>query len=126
MRDKNKATRGDEMVPERVSRLLTAYVDGELDRRQRKLLVRLLRRSAEARELLRTLQQDAERLHSLPCPNLGPEFSEQIVHTIARRKTVSPRRLVLSMRSPMPAWLGLATAAAVLLVVGLGSYVYFA
>ena len=43
------------MLPEQDRELLTSYVDGELSTRQRKTVLRLLRRSAEARELLRQL-----------------------------------------------------------------------
>ncbi len=115
------------MVPDRISRVLTAYVDGELDAPQRLAVEHLLRRSSEARELLRGLQKDAERLHSLPHQTLGPDFSQQVLHTLASLKAESARRSTLTMRSQMPPWLGLATAAAaVLVVVGFRSHLYFA
>jgi hypothetical protein len=114
------------MVPERISRALSAYVDGELDARQCKAVARLLRRSSEARELLRGLQKDAEQLNSLPCQTLGPDFSDQVLHSIASRKAKVARISALTV-SNVPSWLGLATAAAaVFLVVGLRSYLYFA
>ncbi len=89
-------------------------------------MARLLRRSSEARELLRGLQKDAEQLNSLPCQTLGPDFSEQVLHTIASRKAKVARISALTV-SNVPSWLGLATAAAaVFLVVGFRSYLYFA
>jgi hypothetical protein len=114
------------MVPDRISRALSAYVDGELDARQCKAVARLLRRSSEARELLRGLQKDAEQLNSLPCQTLGPDFSEQVLQAIASRKAKVARISTLTV-SNVPSWLGLATAAAaVFFVVGLRSYLYFA
>jgi hypothetical protein len=113
------------MVPERVSRILSAYVDGELDARQCKAVERLLERSSKARELLRGLQKDAERLHDLAPVTLAPDFADQVLHAIAKRKVVA--RPTPIVRSPVPSWLGLAVAAAaVLLVVGLRSYLHFA
>jgi hypothetical protein len=113
------------MVPERVSRILSAYVDGELEARQCKAVERLLQRSSKARELLRGLQKDAERLHNLPHVTLVPDLADQVLNTIANCKVlVRPTPIV---RSPVPSWLGLAvTAAALLLVVGLRSYLHFA
>jgi len=111
------------MVPERISRILTAYVDGELDARQRKVVARLLRRSSEARKLLQGLQSDADQLHSLPAQALPLDFSEQVLRTIANHKPEFARRAAEVARFRIPTWLGLATAAAaVLLVVGLRAY----
>jgi hypothetical protein len=114
------------MLSDRITRLLTAYVDGELDDRQREALRHWLRRSPEARKLLRALQADAERLRSLSRVSLGPDFAQQVLQTIGSRTGESTRRSALVFPSPIPVWLGLATAAAVVLAVGLGSYFYFA
>lgn len=115
------------MIPDRISRILSAFVDGELGARQRQAVERLLRRSSEARQLLQELQQDAEQLRRLPSPALRPDFSEEVLQHIARMQAASGRRLPSTMRSPVPPWLGLATAAAaVFLVVGLRSYLSFA
>ena len=113
------------MLSGRITRLLTAYVDGELDDPQREALRHWLRRSPEARELLRALQADADRLRSLPRRTLGPEFAQQVLQAIGSRQGESTRRSALTFPSPVPVWLGLATAAGVLLGVGLGSYFYF-
>ena len=56
------------MLPDRDRQLLSAFVDGELSSRQRRHVERLLRRSGEARTLLRRLQEDARELRHLPRP----------------------------------------------------------
>jgi hypothetical protein len=107
------------MLPERLTRLLTAYVDGELRTHQRKAVMKLLRRSSQARKLLRQLQADAHALRSLPCFSLGRDLSEPILQRINGQ----PRRTASSRGPAIPSWYGL--AAAVLLAVGLGSYLYY-
>jgi putative lipoic acid-binding regulatory protein len=114
------------MLPDRISRLLTACIDGELDTHQRKAVLRLLRQSSEARQLLHDLKNDAKRLRGLPCQTLGQDFSEQLLQIINSRTAPTTQRSTLMVRSSIPAWLGLATAAAVLLIAGLGSAVYLA
>jgi hypothetical protein len=115
------------MVNDQYLELLTAYVDGELSSRQRKAALRLLRRSPEARKLLADLQQDAQRLRRLPRVHLAPDFSAQVLHTIAARK-LRPGRLRPSRPVPLqvPAWIAVTVAASVLLMVTATSYVYFA
>ena len=61
------------MLPERFRELLTAYVDGELSARQRRHVLRLLRRSVEARRLLHFLQSDSHNLIHLPRVRLDPD-----------------------------------------------------
>ena len=121
-----RARWGKSMLPDRITRLLTAYVDGELTARQREVVVRLLHRSSEARELLHALQKDADDLRSLPRPTLSADFSQQVLDTLASRRVPPGRRSALSMPSYLPVGLSLASAAAVLLVIGLGSYLYLA
>src|SRR5438045_1829961 len=113
------------MLPDRLSRLLTACIDGELDGQQRKAVLQLLRRSKQARRLLRALQQDAERLRGVPCPTLGPEFAEQVLQVIGSRAAEPSRPSTHPVRRYLPTW-GVAAGAAVLLAVGLTTYVYFA
>jgi hypothetical protein len=124
------------MLPERWRQLLTAYVDGELSESQRRHVERLVRRSPRARDLLRRLQQDAQALRQLPRVRPPADLADAVLQTIAARR-LPPRRPLTShaparsassvpLSSPsFPAWAGLAAAAAVLLVVGLGSYLYF-
>src|SRR5438270_11816665 len=103
------------MLPEQDRELLTAYVDGELTTRQRRSLMRRLRRSTEARELLRRLQEDARELHELPYPSLVPDFSDRVLQTIGQKGLRPPRRL---NRASVPFWTLPAAAAAVLCAVG--------
>src|SRR5262245_57267113 len=109
------------MLPEQDRELLTAYVDGELSTRQRKTVLRLLRRSTEARELLRQLQQDARELRELPRPRLNPDFSQRVLHNIGQRGLRPPRR---PDRAAVPFWTLVAAAASVLCAVGLGTFAF--
>jgi hypothetical protein len=112
------------MLSEEVRRLLTACVDGELTNRQRKAVARLLRRSPEARALLRKLQGDAERLRALPRPRLGDDFTARVVRALRLRQ--AQQRRAAARPSHFPTWAGLSAAAVVLLAVSLGSFFYFA
>jgi len=112
------------MLPDRSLLLLTAYVDGELSSRQHRQVDRLLRRSPEARKLLRRLQGDTRRLQALSRPALPRDLSGEILQTIAERGC--PARPKVQPRAGVPLWKGIASAAAILLVLGLVSYLYFA
>ena len=117
------------MLPDRHRRLLTAFVDGELTPRERRAAERLLRTFPEARSLLRKLQEDARRLRELPLPRLGRDLSGDVLRAARDRRprpAAAAHRRALQPTPPLPAWTGLAAAAAVLLVVGLSCYLYFA
>jgi anti-sigma factor RsiW len=114
------------MLPDRYRQLLTAYVDGELTARQRRHAERLLRHSEEARGLLRQLQDDARALRALPLVRPAADLSEAILRGIAERRLLPARSRVMRPVAPDPEWAGLAAAAAVLLVLGVASYFYFA
>ena len=114
------------MLPDRYRELLTAYVDGELTTRQRKAVSRLLHRSEEARQLLEQLQQDADILRGLPRLRLDRDLSSQVLLTIHQRRLHPGRHRLAQPVPAFPVWTGMAAAAAVLLVIGIGSYVYFA
>jgi hypothetical protein len=105
---------------------LTAFVDDELSAQERESVLRLVRHSEEARSFLEELQKNAEHLRHLPRRTLDQEFSHQLVQRIASRNAPVSRYSILKVRSQVPAWFGLATAAAVLLMVGVGSYLYVA
>jgi hypothetical protein len=113
------------MLSDSLRQLLTAYVDGELSNRQRRAVQRLLRRSAEARTLLRKLQEDAARLRALPRQHLDGEFSARVLSAVGRSRPPARPRVAVAPAS-FPMWAGFAAAAAVILAVGLGSYFYFA
>lgn len=115
------------MLHERYRQLLTAYVDGELSERQRRMVQRVLRRSSEARRLLRGLEGDSRVLRSLPKPSLDTDLSVGVVAAIADRKA-KPRSPVRTANRPvrgLPTWLGVAAAAVVLLALGVASYLLF-
>ena len=117
------------MLLDRNRELLTAYVDGELTGRQRRHVVRLLRRSPEARQLLQQLQEDARSLRHLPRPHLAIDLTGEVLRTILERRLMPGQRRAARLRGstswagPLAAW---AAAAAVLLVLGAASYLYFA
>jgi hypothetical protein len=113
------------MLPDRDRQLLTAYVDGELTGRQQRHVARLLRRSPEARVLLQQLQTDSRVLRGLPRPPLPRDFAEPVVKAIVERRLGPARRRSAPVPRVIPAWAGLAAAAAVLCVIGLASYFFF-
>src|SRR5262245_8727800 len=112
------------MLSDRVRQLLTAYVDGEVPSRQREAASRLLEQSAEARAFVRQLEADAAALRRLPRRELGPEFSERVLSALGdRRPQESPYRRI-GQAPVYPVWIGLAIAASVLFVVGVGAGIY--
>ncbi len=116
------------MLLNRYRQLLTAYVDGELSKRQRRAVDRLLRQSVEARQLLQQLQRDARTLRTLPRPALSEDLSVRIVRTIHERR-LAPGRRRLANLSTNAAWFGslapYVAAATVLFLLGAASYLYF-
>lgn len=113
------------MISNRLSQLLTAYIDGELSARQHRAVERLLRKSEEARGLLQKLQDDAAMLRSLPRQQLEEDLSHQVLRTIADRRLHLARRAALSHGPAFPNWAGAVAAASVLFAVFCGSYLYF-
>jgi hypothetical protein len=114
------------MLSNRLNRLLSAYVDNELTPRERKAVQRLLRESPEAHALLLQLQNNADAVRDLPQQRLGDDFSLRVLRRIAEKGIRPAGSFVASVRPPLPFWVGAATAATVLLAVGVGSYLYFA
>jgi hypothetical protein len=107
--------------------LLTAHVDGELTAAQRRQVSSLLEHSAEARDMLTWLEQDAQRLRGLPRRPAPFDFSAGVLDAIVkldRRPAPRPRVVLPPAVHKFPRWVGYATAAAVLLAVGVGSFVY--
>src|SRR5262249_5859282 len=117
------------MLPDRYCQLLTAYVDGVLSARRRKTLDKLLRRSSRARQLLKDLEDNASRLRSLPPQKLDPGFPAEVHSQIVARGlkpgafAQAPR--LRPLRKPMPAWIGVAVAAAGPLPGSLGALPFF-
>ncbi len=113
------------MLAEHDRELLTAYVDGELGTRQRKAVLRLLRRCPEARALLRQLQDDARLLRQLPRVRAGEDLSARVLQTIGRRG-LHPARRAARPAPTVPIWTVLAAASSVLLAVGMSTFLFFA
>jgi anti-sigma factor RsiW len=116
------------MLPERVTQLLTAYIDGELSGRRRRAVDRLLRKSPEARNLLNKMQQDSMILRHLPRKKMRADLSKTVLTTLDLRgiKLPTPPPMPLSgpvrRRSPWPKISG---AVLLLIAIGTGSYFFF-
>lgn len=109
----------------KLSKILTAYVDGELSPRQRRAVRRYLTRSLKARKLVRALKRDARQLQTVNWPTLNRDLSDTILDQI---KTLPEFQFAVAANRRRsfawaPRW---SAAAAVLLAVGLTSYLYFA
>lgn len=74
------------MLSSEITELLSAFVDGELNQRQREAVMRLLNKSSEARELLRQLQENAHRIKQLPRHKVEPSLVEAVMQAIAEQK----------------------------------------
>src|SRR5579872_84320 len=117
------------MLSEHCRELLTAYVDGEINARERRSLQKLLRRSPEARKLLAEMQADSDEIRALPLARLDQDLSDSVLTLIAQRQ-IQPARAV-AVAEPLPpvagpVWPYLAAAAAFLLALGVLSYLFFA
>jgi hypothetical protein len=105
------------MLPDKLGRVLSAYVDGELRPEQAEAVHRLLNHSDEARRLLSRLQADAAHLRSLPRTGPPRDLSQIIVDLPARRTAKSSRPRL--PRRKIARWTMYSVAAAVLLAIGL-------
>lgn len=120
------------MTPANLRELLTAAVDGELTPAERKAARRLLRESDAARVLYAELKTDATRLKKLPRVAAPADLADNVLSVINDR-AMSPTPLPPSRTPPrrfnwgwLPIWANVATAAGMLIVISLGSYLYFA
>jgi len=112
------------MLAERCLELLTAYVDGQLSARQQRLVQKLLKKSPEARTMLRKLQQDSRDLMELPSPPPAPDVSLSVMQAIAQRGLHPGRRRSRPVGT-VPLWRVAAAAAAVLLLTAGASFLFF-
>ena len=117
---------GCTMLPDQYRQLLTAYVDGELSGRQRRHVVRLLKRSRDARQLLRRLQEDSTVISGMTAPKLDIDLSASVVQAIRERGLRCVKSKKVAPAPSFPAWIGIAVAASVLCAIGAGSYFGFA
>src|SRR5438874_1433406 len=91
-------------------RLLTAFVDDELTPDERAKAVDYLRRSAEARRLVRRLRADAALLRGLPAPALPTDVATA---TALRGEQVKAARAMARWRRQAWRSVGLAAASVV-------------
>lgn len=119
------------MMSANLRELLTAAIDGELSPAERKTAQTVLHESEAARILFAQLKADAARIKKLPRVAAPAELSDNILNAI-RERAMTPTPLPPSRRagrkfnwSAMPIWMNLVTAASVLLVISMGSYLYF-
>src|SRR5262245_31526199 len=107
------------MLSEYDKELLTAFVDGEMTRRQRKAVLRLLHQSSEARAFLRDLQENAHLFKLVPHQKLEEGFAEQVLAEISARGLKPHAAETPRPRSRRRFWYA-AAAVAACLVLGLG------
>lgn len=121
--------------------LLSSYLDGELGAAERATVEQLLIDDAAARELLAELQSLRDDLSLVPRHRLPEEFANEVLRSAERLMLLGPAELPLSPASETasdwvdlaprvagrhlwrsPAWFITGAAAAVLLMIGLGSW----
>jgi anti-sigma factor RsiW len=110
------------MLSERHLQLLTAFVDCELTRRQRKAVLRLLHESSEARSVLQDLQEATHCLRELPHRKLGEGFAGQVLQAITDRGLLPAPDPEPVIRRAWPRWTAYVAAACVALAVGAGIF----
>jgi hypothetical protein len=114
------------MLSERDFKLLTAYVDGELDAPQRQALARLVAASPEARTFLEKLEGDSSELRALPAHKAPPTLADALMETVSEIRvaptSAPPPHPVEPPARPIPRWLGVAVAASVLVAVGMATF----
>jgi anti-sigma factor RsiW len=115
------------MLPERLTQLLTAYIDGELSTRQRRSVTKLLRKSPEARKLFKEMKQDSLILQQLPRQKMKQDLSQTLPGTIELRglKLPAPPSVAAVRSAPVPGWLVALLALVLLGLGGGGSYLFF-
>jgi hypothetical protein len=119
------------MLPERITELLSAYVDGELSARERRNVTRILRKSNEARQMLHKLKQDSMILRKMPRRKTQLDLSGSVMGTISLRGITLPKIETVPVPPPPPArrrWrfgVGIAIAALLLVAIGAASYLAF-
>lgn len=112
-------------MKDRHLQLLTAFVDGELSQRERKVVLRLLHGSSEARTVLQQLQENAHALKQLPQQRLPEDFAAAVLNAMKPRTTAPPVEAAPALparRSRLRLATALATAAAILLAASASWY----
>lgn len=118
------------MLPAHLQELLTAAVDGEMSAAERRLVDKLLRDSEDARVFHAQLMGNVQRLRRLPRAVPADDLAASVMNLIDERCMMPtplpvPRgRRGWDVQKYLP-WLSMATAASVVICVGLFSYLYF-
>src|ERR1051325_865874 len=108
------------MLSDEMMQLLTSYVDGELTPRQREEVMRLLNKSAEARDALKQLQENAHKLKQLPKHKVEPSLVDEIVAAIEQEKSrTRPYSPPKRRRSVLPYFVVAMAASFIVFAVGL-------
>src|SRR2546421_1573175 len=116
------------MLSDKQKELLTAYVDGEVSARQRRLVARLVRKLPAARQLLHELEKDSRQLTALPRKKPPREIVRQVLRQTAAHGApipATPSTLATPAAAGMPSWVSITLAASVLAAITLGSYLFF-
>ncbi len=113
------------MLSDQVLQLLTSFVDGELPPRQREDVLRLLNKSSEARELVRQLQENANRLKQLTRHKVEPSLVDDVLRAIAESKA-TPATPASKPKRSRKAWMPyVAASLAASVVIAVLSTIYF-
>ena len=104
------------MLSEQEIQLLTSYVDGELNQRQRNAATRLMNKSSEARALVKELQENAHKVKMLPKHKVEPSLVDEIVKAIEESKA-QPKQPAPPLRRVWLPYLTASLAAAILIAV---------
>src|SRR5207245_2557976 len=91
----------------------------------RQAVIRLVRQSKEARNLLLQLHNDARALRSLRPYSFADGIAEKVLLQIGGQNVLWSPPAMKKMRAPSSVWIGWATAAAVLIALT-GGWFYFA
>lgn len=110
------------MLPEKISRILAAAIDGELTPRQQRGVERLLRQNEEARQLYQMLKGDSGRLKALPRESLPAHFSSQVLQSVGERPAPMAQVAGRTAQKYLPMWAIMSAAAAVMFAISLGTY----
>lgn len=103
--------------------LLTAFVDGELDSRAISRVQRLLKLKPAARTLLKKLQDDSGEMQALPAMPIPADLTDSVVQKIQSLPRPLARRRPPALPAPrISLWVAVAVAAAMLLAIGVGSF----
>ena len=108
------------MLSDQTLKLLTAFVDGEITPRQQEAVMRVLRASSEAREMLRQLQEDAHMLKALPRHKVEPSLVDEVLRAIADQQVQRKQPAVKTARRRWLPFLA-ASLAASLVIAALGT-----